>query len=384
KAGEVIDLTVTYSESVVVAGGTPSLSLNSGGSASYLSGSGTATLTFRHTVGASQNSADLDYSATSSLALNGATIRDAASNNVNNTLPAVGTFAAAHAIVIDTTAPAVTNVTSTTANGSYKAGVVIPVTVTFSEAVTVTGTPRLTLETGATDEVVNYSSGSGMATLTFAYTVQAGDTSADLDYKATDSLTLNGGTVKDAAGNNATLTLVAPGAAGSLGANKNIVIDNVAPTVNSAQTKTTTTIAVTFSEDLDGATVTVANFSVAGNTVTAASETSAGKVTLTLGTAIATDATPSVTYTQGTLADLAGNKVATTGPIAPSDGIAATVTSVNTAHSDGSFKAGEVIDLTVTYSESVVVAGGTPSLSLNSGGSASYLSGSGTATLTFR
>jgi len=45
--------------------------------------------------------------------------------------------------------------------------------VTFSEAVTVTGTPQLTLETGATDRVVNYVSGSGTNTLTFNYTVQA-------------------------------------------------------------------------------------------------------------------------------------------------------------------------------------------------------------------
>jgi len=73
----------------------------------------------------------------------------------------------------DTTAPTVTNVTSTSADGSYMTGAVIPITVTFSEAVTVTGTPQLTLETGATDRVVNYVSGSGTNTLTFNYTVQA-------------------------------------------------------------------------------------------------------------------------------------------------------------------------------------------------------------------
>jgi hypothetical protein len=127
-------------------------------------------------------------------------------------------------IIIDTTPPTVTNVTSTTANGTYTTGAVIPVTVTFSEVVHVTGTPQLTLETGATDRVVNYSSGSGTNTLTFNYTVQARDTSADLDYVATASLALNGGTIRDAAFNNATLTLPTPGAAGSLGANKAIVI----------------------------------------------------------------------------------------------------------------------------------------------------------------
>lgn len=46
--------------------------------------------------------------------------------------------------------PTVTNITSTKANGTYGAGTVIDVTVTFSAPVTVTGTPQLTLETGTT------------------------------------------------------------------------------------------------------------------------------------------------------------------------------------------------------------------------------------------
>ena len=38
-------------------------------------------------------------------------------------------------------------VTSTTSNGTLKVGDVAAITVTFSEAVTVNGTPQLTLET---------------------------------------------------------------------------------------------------------------------------------------------------------------------------------------------------------------------------------------------
>ena len=41
-------------------------------------------------------------------------------------------------------------------------------------------------------------------------TVLAGDTTADLDFFSTTALALNAGTIKDAAGNNATLTLAAP------------------------------------------------------------------------------------------------------------------------------------------------------------------------------
>ena len=138
----------------------------------------------------------------------------------------------------DPAQPTVTGVSSTTANGSYKTGDTIEITVTFNEAVTVTGTPQLTLETGTTDRTINYTRGSGTDTLTFNYTIQAGDTSADLDYAATSALALNGGTIKGAAGNDAILTLPPPGAAGSLGANKALVIDSFAPTVVDVRSST--------------------------------------------------------------------------------------------------------------------------------------------------
>ena len=144
-------------------------------------------------------------------------------------------------ITSDTTPPTVSSVNSSTTNGSYAATSAISVQVNFNEAVTVTGTPQLTLETGTTDRVVNYASGSGTTALTFTYTVQAGDISADLDYVATNSLALNSGTIRDAAANNATLTLASPGAANSLGANKALVIDTTTPTVTLAATSATST-----------------------------------------------------------------------------------------------------------------------------------------------
>jgi hypothetical protein len=136
-----------------------------------------------------------------------------------------------NSVTIDTTIPTVVGVSSTLADGVYKATQTIPVTVAFSEPVTVTGFPLLTLTTGSSATTpVGYSSGSGTSVLTFNYTVAQGDTSADLDYAATTSLALNGGTIGDAV-NNATLTLSAPGALGSLGLSKNIVVDAIAPTV---------------------------------------------------------------------------------------------------------------------------------------------------------
>jgi len=133
--------------------------------------------------------------------------------------------------VQDTTAPTITNVSSTKAAGTYKAGESISIQVDFSEAVTVTGTPTLTLETGAVDRTVSYSSGSGTTTLNFSYTVQAGDSTSDLNYTSTSALLLAGGTIRDAASNNATLTLPALAGANSLAGNEALVIDTTGPTI---------------------------------------------------------------------------------------------------------------------------------------------------------
>jgi hypothetical protein len=131
----------------------------------------------------------------------------------------------------DSTAPTVTNVTSDTADGAYKAGTLIPIKVTFSEPVTVNtviGTPRLALNTGA---YATYASGSGSGTLTFNYTVASPQNSSDLDYAGASSLETNGGSIVDGASNGATLTLPTPGTTHSLGANKSLVIDTTPPTI---------------------------------------------------------------------------------------------------------------------------------------------------------
>ena len=86
-------------------------------------------------------------------------------------------------------AATVTGVSTEQAAGTYSAGTTVPIKVSFSEAVTVTGTPQLALNSssGAT---ANYVSGSGTATLLFDYTVAAGDGTAMLDYTSTTALAL--------------------------------------------------------------------------------------------------------------------------------------------------------------------------------------------------
>ncbi|MEK7194903.1 MAG: Ig-like domain-containing protein [Patescibacteria group bacterium] len=103
--------------------------------------------------------------------------------------------------------------------------------------------------------------------------------------------------------------------------------DNTAPTLVSAVTVDYTHINVTFSEDLNGATVTNADFAVAGNTLVApdAFEISPGVVQLTLGTAIGAADTPLVTVNGPVVEDLAGNQMLVPASIAPADGIAPTI-----------------------------------------------------------
>ncbi|MCF7763413.1 MAG: hypothetical protein K9N62_07040, partial [Verrucomicrobia bacterium] len=234
KTGDTVSIQVSFGEPVTVSGTNLELKLETGTTdrtINYVTGSGSSSLTFSYTVQAGDTSSDLDYQSTSALTLGGEGdwVRDAVNNGATLTLPApgaIGSLAANKAIVIDTTAPTVSGVSSSTADGTYTAGQTVSIQVGFSESVTVTGTPQLTLETGTTDRTINYVSGSGSSSLTFTYTVQAGDTSSDLDYQSTSALALNGGTIRDSAGNNATLTLATLGASGSLAANKAIVISS--------------------------------------------------------------------------------------------------------------------------------------------------------------
>jgi hypothetical protein len=106
----------------------------------------------------------------------------------------------------------------------------IYITVTFDQAVSVTGTPFLMLETGDTARPAVYASGTGTNELCFVYTVQPGDLAQDLDYKAASAFILNGAAiVTEGRAVQADLTLPVPGSAESLSGNKNIRIDAVSP-----------------------------------------------------------------------------------------------------------------------------------------------------------
>ena len=139
----------------------------------------------------------------------------------------------------DSTGPTVTGVSAPGFSGRFESGKTIDIQVKFSERVRVIGTPRIQLETGATDRWANYVSGDYEDTLVFRYTVQSGDTSSQLDYVSTSALSGNGGNITDLSSNQATFTLPTPGSAGSLAANTSLAI-GAAPTTTTTTTSSTT------------------------------------------------------------------------------------------------------------------------------------------------
>lgn len=145
----------------------------------------------------------------------------------------------------DVTKPMVLDVTSPNADGSYTPGQSIVIVVSLSETIVLTTGAAATLGLNAgRSAVLTTPAGSPVTSLTFVYTIQNGDTSADLEYTGTNAFAVTSGSIRDLAGNDLIPTLPVPvntlrpvglGAAPtgmSLGASKNIVI--VGPLLASA------------------------------------------------------------------------------------------------------------------------------------------------------
>jgi len=108
--------------------------------------------------------------------------------------------------VLDITAPSVTSV-DLPSNGNYQAGQSLDLTVHFDEPVIVGGgTPSIPLTIGAVTRQAQYVSGSGTTSLLFRYVVVSGDIDTD-GIGIGAAITLNTATIRDAAGNDATLAL---------------------------------------------------------------------------------------------------------------------------------------------------------------------------------
>ncbi|MCD1638529.1 DUF4347 domain-containing protein [Pseudomonas stutzeri] len=406
-----VRVTLTATNGVLTLGGTTGLSFITG------DGTGDATMTFEGTL------ADIN------LAMNGMSFSPTGGYNgpaslqiTTNDLGLSGsggnqTDTDTLAITVNSLNPEVTSVNVTNPDGGYKVGDVITVTVTFDQAVNVNtagGTPTLLLETGSTDRQATYVSGSGSTTLTFSYTVQAGDLNADLDYQSTGALVLNGATIRGATNDEAILTLPATGGANSIAGQHDVVIDGVAPTVGSVSVPANGTyvagqnldFTVNFNEaitvDTAGGTPRIAVTLDTGGTVYASYVSGSGSSALVFRLTVSSGQLDSngigvgssIEANGGALRDAVGNNAtvtlngvgSTSGVLV--DAVVPTVASVSVPAS-GSYNEGDVLSFTVNASEAVLVntGGGTPRLALDIGGVtryASYVSGSGSSALVFQ
>ncbi|MBL8027257.1 MAG: hypothetical protein JNL74_12635, partial [Fibrobacteres bacterium] len=390
KAGDVINVTVNFNENVTLAGGNLLVTLETGATdrvvtiapfASASSASGTYTV--------QADDATLDLTANGPLALSAGTLVDGAGNAVTLTIPAGQNIADAKAIVVDGVIPFVSSISSSTGDGLKKVGDVVNITVNFSEAVTLAGgNIEVTLETGATDRVVTIAPFASATSATGTYTVQAGDASLDLNVNG--PVALSAGTLVDAAGNTTILTIPA---GQNLADAKAIVIDGVIPTITSVTSSSTNglykygdtvKVNVNFSEAV----------TLAGGNIEITLETGANDRVVTIApfassTSVegfyvvqlndeSTDLTAysPVVLSAGTLVDAAGNSSTLTIPAGQNiadlknilvDGWAPTITSVTSTSGNGKYKLGDVVNVTVNFSENVTLSGGNLLVTLETG-----------------
>ena len=224
--GDSIEVTVTFSENVRVTG-TPRLELDIGGaskSAEYESAQGSAVM-FSYTV--AEGDADSDGIAIEAdkLTLNDGSIKDSADNDANlshNALPAQEDHR------VDGIRPTIWRVYLSSTGGGLgdlkTVGTEILVRVKFTESTHISGRPQLTLDFDGTAKTSEWAGG---WLGSFSYAIQEGDEDTDGVAIGANAISLNGGTIRDGAGNDAVLTH------NPVAANSRIKVDAVAPTVSS-------------------------------------------------------------------------------------------------------------------------------------------------------
>jgi hypothetical protein len=202
--GLTVHFSVTLAEGVTVTGGTPTLSLNSGSTtASYdanASNPAMGNLVFDYTIGANDRSANL---AITGYNANGATVQDAADNNLDLSL----LFNAPTGLTINSplSVKGVTAAVSSQPNSTdAETGQAVQIVLTLNEALTLNsagGNPTLTLSDNETATFDASHSNLAAGTLAFDYTVASGDETSNLSVYAVNLP--SGTTITDSNGNNA-------------------------------------------------------------------------------------------------------------------------------------------------------------------------------------
>ena len=226
--GDKINVRVTFSEAVDVTG-TPRLKIDMDPAewgekwAAYESGSGTSSLTFAHTVVEPNISTQGIAVLANTLELNGGTIRaggadaslahDGLAHDANHKVDwrTAGEESGGGGTIGNGGPPSVTGVAvvSSPASGdTYLPGETIRIRATFSEAVTVTGSPGLSIDMDPAHwgtKQAAYASGSGTTGLTFAHAVVEPNLSRQGIAVLANTLALSGGTIRSAGGTDAAL-----------------------------------------------------------------------------------------------------------------------------------------------------------------------------------
>lgn len=141
------------------------------------------------------------YTVTVTNCSEGTLILQLKANSITGTSTGPPTVSSTNTVVIDRTAPTISSV-SAPANATYFPSNTPTFTMVFSESVTVSGNPRLTLTVGSATEYATFVSMSDSKTATFRYTVASDPIEFDTDGIAiTTSLDLNSGTIRDLATN---------------------------------------------------------------------------------------------------------------------------------------------------------------------------------------
>jgi large repetitive protein len=210
--GDSLSFTLNFPLAVTVTG-TPRFVLTIGATtryATYASGSGSTSLIFTYAVVAADN--DTNGIQLGSLDLNGGTLQFTYNGVVDDCDISTVTSTTYSSVLVDNTSATISSISLSNIVGFYHLGETLSFAVTFSEAVTVTGTPRIPLTGFASvtgTPYATYYSGSGTTLLTFRYTID--NTASDTNGYNVGAMDLNGGTINDAANIAATLTLPALG-----------------------------------------------------------------------------------------------------------------------------------------------------------------------------
>ena len=255
---DAITVEVEFGEEVHVTSGEADLSLMLSigqhlRAATFVSGSGTDTLTFRYVVQAGDS--DEDGISIGPSALRGGTIADAAGNVVVRTFGGLAADDGHKVKAGEAVVPAVVRLDLTSnagSNDTYTTDDEIGVDVVFNVPVHVRGdAPVLSLSIGSMERDAVFQEGSGTRILKFQYTVELGDTDDDGISIGPNALT---GNIEDGGGNAVELTLPALVAQASHKVSAELMLYPLSLTlvVGEAQTVNLTDQLVLLGVDYDG------------------------------------------------------------------------------------------------------------------------------------